>query len=78
MWSWQIPVVALVLQYAQFQWLTAYVSLIPPAKMVKILHLSTPPVHAVVTAACPYGRTLRSWNDVFPCGAAVRVVFFDV
>ena len=21
--------------------------------------------------ACPCDRTLRSWNDVFPCGAAV-------
>ena len=35
-------------------------------------HLSTPPVHAGVAAACPCGRTLRSWSDVFPCGTAVR------
>ena len=30
------------------------------------------PVHAGVAAACPCGRTLRSWSDVFPCGTAVR------
>ena len=33
---------------------------------------NSPPVHAGVAAACPCGRTLRSWNDVFPCGTAVR------
>ena len=36
-------------------------------------HMSTPHVHAGVAAACPCGRTLRSWSDVFPCGTAVRV-----
>ena len=36
------------------------------------LRLSTPHVHAGVAAACPCGRTLRSWSDVFPCGTAVR------
>ena len=46
--------------------------LITPVKKVYILHLSTPPVHAGVAAACPCGRTLRSWNDVFPCGDAAR------
>ena len=30
------------------------------------------PVHAGVAAACPCGRTLRSWSDVFPCRTAVR------
>ena len=29
-------------------------------------------VHAGVAAACLCGRTLRSWNDVFPCGDAAR------
>ena len=28
--------------------------------------------HAGVAAACPSGRTLRSWSDVFPCGTAAR------
>ena len=36
------------------------------------LHLSKPHVHAGVSAACPCGRTLRSWSDVFPCRTAVR------
>ena len=71
-WSWQIHVVAFLSQCSQFQWLTAFVALIPPAKRVKILHLSTPPVHAGVAASCPCGRTLRSCIDVFPCGTAVR------
>ena len=48
------------------------VASVAPSIEVKILHLSTPPVHAGVAAACPCGRTLRSWNDVFPCGTAVR------
>ena len=39
---------------------------------VLVMRLSTPPVHAGVAAACPCGRTLRSWSDVFPCGTAVR------
>ena len=34
--------------------------------------LSTPHVHAGVAAACPCGRTLRSWSDVFLCGTVVR------
>ena len=29
-------------------------------------------VHAGVTAACPCDRTLRYWNDVFPCRTAAR------
>ena len=45
---------------------------VAPSIKVKILHLSTPPVHAGVAAACPCGRTLRSWSDVFPCGDAAR------
>ena len=43
---------------------------VAPSIKVKILHLSTPPVHAGVAAACPCGRTLRSWSDVFPRGDA--------
>ena len=38
----------------------------------EILRLSTPHVHAGVAAACPCGRTLRSWSDVFPCADAAR------
>ena len=38
------------------------------------MRLSTPPVHAGGASACPFGRTLRSWRDVFPCGTAVRAV----
>ena len=48
------------------------VASVAPSIEVKILHLSTPTVHAGVAAACPCGRTLRSWSDVFPCGTAVR------
>ena len=48
------------------------VASVAPSIKIKILHLSTPPVHAGVAAACPCGRTLRSWSDVFPCGTAVR------
>ena len=48
------------------------VASVAPSIEVKILHLSTPHVHAGVAAACPCGRTLRSWSDVFPCGTAVR------
>ena len=48
------------------------VASVAPSIKVKILHLSTPHVHAGVAAACPCGRTLRSWSDVFPCGTAVR------
>ena len=48
------------------------VACVAPSIKVKILHLSTPPVHAGGAAACPCGRTLRSWSDVFPCGTAVR------
>ena len=47
------------------------VASVAPSIEVKILHLSTPHVHAGVAAACPCGRTLRSWSDVFPCGTAV-------
>ena len=71
-WSWQIHVVALISQCPHLQYLTANVSGITPVKKVVILHLSTPPVHAGVAAACPCDRTLRSWSDVFPCGTAVR------
>ena len=49
-------------------WMMWPASLLPLRS--KILHLSTPPVHAGVAAACPCGRTLRSWSDVFPCGDA--------
>ena len=42
------------------------------SRKVQLLHMSTPPVHAGVASACPCGRTLRSWSDVFPCGTAVR------
>ena len=45
------------------------VASVAPSIKVEILHLSTP---HVVAAACPCGRTLRSWSDVFPCGTAVR------
>ena len=45
---------------------------VAPSRKVQLLHMSTPPVHAGVAAACPCDRTLRSWNDVFPCGTAVR------
>ena len=48
------------------------VASVAPSIKVKILHLSAPHVHAGVAAACPCGRTLRSSNDVFPCGTAVR------
>ena len=48
------------------------VASVAPSIKVKILHLSTPPVHAGVAASCPCGRTLRSCIDVFPCGTAVR------
>ena len=71
-WSWQIPVVALISQRPHLQYITTNVFLIAPVKRVEILHLSTPLVHAGVAAACPCGRTLRSWSDVFPCGTAVR------
>ena len=54
------------------------VASVAPSIKVKIPHLSTPPVHAGVAAACPCGRTLRSWNDVFPCGTTVRVVYITV
>ena len=37
---------------------------------VLVMRLSTPHVHAGVAAACPCGRTLRSWSDVFPCPQA--------
>ena len=39
-WSWQIPFLAPISQYAQFQNLTANVSGITPAKKVEILRLS--------------------------------------
>ena len=48
------------------------VASVAPSIKVKILHLFTPHVHADVATACPCGRTLRSWSDVFPCGTAVR------
>ena len=48
------------------------VASVAPSIKVKILHLSTPHVHAGVAVACPCGRTLRSWSDVFPCGTVVR------
>ena len=54
------------------------VASVAPSIKVKILHLSTPPVHAGVAAACPYGRTLRSWSDAFPCGTAVRGLWTGV
>ena len=55
--SWQIYVVAQVLQCAQFQCLTANLTGITPVKKVDILHLSTPPVRAGVAEACPCDRT---------------------
>ena len=42
------------------------------SRKVQLLPPSTPHVHAGVAAACLCGRTLRSWNDVFPCGDAAR------
>ena len=71
MWSWQIPVVAQVLQCAQFQCLTANVSGLAPAKRVKILHLSTQVSLRHVPVTGP-----RSRNDVFSYETAVRVVYF--
>ena len=54
------------------------VASVAPSIKVQLLHLSKPHVHAGVAAACPCGRTLRSCSDVFPCGTAVRVVYFTV
>ena len=54
------------------------VASVAPSIEVKILHLSTPPVHVGVAAACPCGRTLRSCSDVFPCGTAVRGLWTGV
>ena len=51
---------------------------VAPSIKVQLLRPSTPPVHAGVAAACPCGRTLRSWSDVFPCWTAVRVLYFTM
>ena len=58
MWSWHIPVVAVVSQCPQFQCLTENVSLIAPVKRVEILHLSTLYGHACFSLSCPCGRTM--------------------
>ena len=55
--SWQIHVVASISQRPHLQYLTANVSGIPPAKRVKILHLSTLYGHACFSLSCPCGRT---------------------
>ena len=57
-WSWQIHVVALILQRPHLQCLTTNVFLIAPAKKVEILHLSTLYGHACFSLSCPCGRTM--------------------
>ena len=58
-WSWQIPVVAILSQCFQFQWLTAKVSLITPAKRVEnqdspyLVSGNSAPVHSLWLFKCP-------------------------
>ena len=64
--SWQIPIVVFLSQCAQFQWLTAKVSLITPAKRVEnhgspwlVSGNSSAPVHALLPHWCVPVRWLR-------------------
>ena len=65
-WSWQIPVVVILSQSAQFQWLTANVSLFTPAKRVEnqgspwlVSGNSSAPIHALLPQWCVPVRRLR-------------------
>ena len=79
-WSWQIHVVALISQRSHLQCLTTNVSLIPPAKRVEILRLSTPYGNVGIIVACPYSRTMFEGILVFccPCHISMRVSLWPV